>query len=68
LKGLIELFDIDKGILGVAIKATCRAEDEPELNIEASIQHLLEIEKNDFLVRLRQLNTAAEVRVILIDE
>jgi hypothetical protein len=52
LKSLIELFDIDKDILGVAIKASCREEDEPELNFEASIQHLLEIEKNDFLVRL----------------
>jgi hypothetical protein len=52
LKSLIELFDIDKDILGVAIKASCREEDEPKLNFEASIQHLLEIEKNDFLVRL----------------
>ncbi len=64
LKSLIELFDIDKDIFGVATKASCREDDDPEFNIEASIQHLLEIEKNDFLVRLAKGEPLLSVRLL----
>ncbi len=64
LKSLIELFDIDKDILGVVTKASWREEDEPEFNIEASIQHLLETEKNDFLVRLAKGEPLLSVRLV----
>ncbi len=64
LKSLIELFDIDKDILGVVTKASWREKDEPEFNIEASIQHLLEVEKNDFLVRLAKGEPLLSVRLV----
>ncbi len=64
LKSLTELFDMDKDILGVATKASCREGDEPEFNIEASIQHLLETEKNDFLVRLAKGEPLLSVRLV----
>ena len=64
LKSLIELLDIDKDILAVATKASCGEEGDPEFNIEASIQHLLEIEKNDFLVRLAKGEPLLSVRLL----
>jgi hypothetical protein len=64
LKSLTELFDMDKDILGVATKASGQEADEPEFNIESSIQHLLEIEKNDFLVKLAKGEPLLSVRLL----